>query len=308
MKNNRVIITGVTGAVGMALLKRCIQENCKILVICHRGSKRNQQIPADPKVSVLEADLCELNTLQFLHNQPWDIFYHMAWNGSFGIGRDNLALQISNIEGTLGAVHLAARLGCKTFVGLGSQAEYGRTEELLRPNTPAFPESGYGIAKLCAGQISRKACEQYGIDHIWVRLLSVYGPYDRAETMISTSLRQMLQGKETKFTPAEQLWDFLYSADAADALYKIGQYPIHGRVYCLGSGKTAPLKDYILEMKKLTGCKAKAGFGEIPYEKNQVMHLCADIRQLEEDIGFVPMTDFKSGIQRTIAWMRCCSQ
>ena len=138
---------------------------------------------------------------------------------------------------------------------------------------------------------------------MWVRGLSVYGPYDGAGTMVSSTLRKMLHEEETTFTPGGQLWDFLYSADAADALFRIGRHPVHGSTYCLGSGKAMPLREYILKMKELTGCTAQVRFGEIPYSPKQVMHLCADISSLTKDTGFVPRTDFETGIRETIAWM-----
>lgn len=300
--SKRVAFTGVTGAVGMALLDTCIRKGYEVLAVCRRGSKRNSRIPDRPEV--MEADLSELDTLVPPDDKPCETFYHLAWGGTFGEDREELKKQVHNIEGTLGAVRLAARLGCRTFVGAGSQAEYGRTQGMLRPDTPAFPENGYGMAKLCAGQMSRKACEQLGLKHIWVRLLSVYGPYDREETMVSTSLRQMLCGEETRFTPGGQVWDFLYSGDAADALFRIGLHPVHGRIYCLGSGQARPLREYILKMKQLTGCKAQVRFGEIPYSSNQVMHLCADIGGLTQDTGFVPETDFETGIRETIKWIQ----
>ena len=53
-----------------------------------------------------------------------------------------------------------AKLGCYKFIGAGSQAEYGRVEGKLTALTLTFPENGYGIAKLCAGQMSRILCEQ----------------------------------------------------------------------------------------------------------------------------------------------------
>lgn len=77
----------------------------------------------------------------------------------------------------------AALLG---FVGAGSQAEYGRVNHALTPDTPCFPENGYGMAKLCAGQMSRVECEKLGLVHIWPRILSVYGPYDGKNAMITT--------------------------------------------------------------------------------------------------------------------------
>lgn len=88
-------------------------------------------------------------------------------------------LQNYNVIYALDAVELAHCCGCRTFVGAGSQAEYGRFEGKLRPDTPAFPENGYGMAKLCAGEMTRIQAHKYGIKHIWARILSVYGPYDR---------------------------------------------------------------------------------------------------------------------------------
>lgn len=301
----RVVITGVTGAVGMALLEKYRSEGWEVLAVCRKGSGRNSRIPSDPKITVIETDLSRLDQVEPLDQKPYGVFYHLAWGGTFGADREDVLLQLKNIEGTLKAVTLAKRLGCSVFIGTGSQAEYGRTDAALRPDTPAFPESGYGMAKLCAGQMSRKACEQQGIRHVWVRILSVYGPFDGAGTMVSTALRRMLRGGEDcAFTKAEQLWDFLYSADAADALYRIGQRPLHGRVYCLGSGQALPLKEYILKIKALTQSSSAVKFGEIPYSSGQVMHLCADISALTQDTGFIPATDFAAGIRQTIQWMQ----
>ena len=65
-----------------------------------------------------------------------------------------MELQNNNVKYALQAVKAAKELGCTRFVGAGSQAEYGRVEGTLTPDTPAFPENGYGIAKLCAGQMT----------------------------------------------------------------------------------------------------------------------------------------------------------
>lgn len=162
----RAAITGVTGAVGMALLEKCTREGYEVLAICRRGSKRNSRIPAGSGIIVLETDLSELDTVVLPDDKPCETFYHLAWSGTFEEDRNDLPMQVHNIEGTLGAVRLAKRLGCRTFVGAGSQAEYGRTKEIMCPDTSAFPENGYGMAKLCAGQMSRIACEQLGIHHI----------------------------------------------------------------------------------------------------------------------------------------------
>ena len=44
--------------------------------------------------------------------------------------------------------------------------------------------------------------------------------------------------------------------------------------------------------------------GAIPYSDKQVMYLCADIKELTEDTGFIPAVDFEEGIVKTIQYVR----
>ncbi|MFI3177260.1 MAG: NAD(P)-dependent oxidoreductase [Eubacteriales bacterium] len=292
----RVVITGCTGAIGMAFLQKCIEENIEVLAICHRGSKRIQNIPKHTLITVQECDLAELKNLQVASEDSYDVFYHLAWNGTFGDARNNMYLQNENVTHTLDAVQLAKRLGCHTFIGTGSQAEYGRVEGILRPHTPTNPENGYGIAKLCAGHMSRILCEQLDMKHIWTRILSVYGPYDGAETMVSSTIRKLQSGQVPKCTLGEQLWDYLHSSDAANALYLMGIHGSNGATYVLGSGQARPLKEYIQIMCQVYNPKIKPALGAVPYGKNQVMHLEADITELVRDTGFCVEVKFEEGI------------
>ena len=137
--------------------------------------------------------------------------------------------------------------------------------------------------------------------HIWARILSVYGPYDRAETMISTAVSRMMRNEETEFSPCEQIWDYLYSEDAARALLLAGEKGISGKTYVVGSGEAHPLRWYIEKIAEITGYTKEIGFGKRPYNDKQVMHLVADISELTEDTGFRPMVDFETGIRNMIS-------
>ena len=300
----RTIITGPTGAVGMALIQKCIEEKTEVLALCHKGSKRIADIPKNPLVTVKETDLSELRDLQPDEKEKYDVMFHFGWMGTTGTARNDMELQCKNIAYTIDAVRLAQRFGCTAFIGAGSQAEYGRTESNLTSRTPVFPENGYGMAKLCAGEMSRGLCRQLGIKHIWTRILSVYGPYDGPNSMISSAIRTMLEGKRMAFTAGEQKWDYLYSKDAAEALWRLWEDGIDGKVYVLGSGSVHTLKDYIQEIHRaVLEINENAGspcFGEIPYADSQVMYLGADIRELTEDTGFLPKVSFKDGIRDTI--------
>jgi len=300
----RAIISGATGAIGNALIHELISRNYEVLVLVREHSKRNKSIPIHPLVNKKICDLCQLKNLQNDTGKEYDVFFHMAWAGTFGAERDNMYLQNENVRYTLDAVGVAKRFGCKVFIGAGSQAECGRVEGKLSPETPAYPENGYGMAKLCAGYMSRRECQKYGIKHIWTRILSVYGPGDSENTMISTLISKLLCGEKPALTLCEQQWDYLYSGDVAKAFCLLAEKGEGNKVYCIGSGKAEQLKYYVMTIRNKINDNAELGIGDIPYGEKQVMYLCADISELTKDTGFVPEISFEEGIDKTIHWIK----
>ena len=299
------VVTGPTGAIGIALCEKLLRENVTVYAVCRPGSSRIKDLPKAAALHVVECDAKELATLpQKMEGVSVDAFFHFAWAHTIGQGRNDMPAQIENIQSTIDAVRAAKALGCQVFLGAGSQAEYGRVEGLLKSDTPAFPENGYGMAKLCAGQMSRVEAKALDIDHVWVRILSVYGPHDGPMTMISGTIRKLLAGERPALTAGIQRWDYLYAGDAADAFYLAACHGRNGAVYPLGSGQAIPLKDYIIQMRDAIDPALPLGLGEVPYGPLQVMHLQAYISALQADTGFVPKTPFAEGIRRTMDWVK----
>lgn len=291
-------VTGPTGAVGTALCAYLIDRGIKVYAIVRPHSARIGNLPCG--VVLVSCDIGRLSSLSEKIPDKVDAFFHLAWSNTIGAGRNDVYTQIDNVRYAVDAVHAAADLGCGVFVGAGSQAEYGRVEGKLTAQTPCFPENSYGMAKLCAGEMTRVECEKLGIRHEWVRILSVYGPHDSKLTMVSSVIDKLMRGERPALTQGIQMWDYLYARDAADALYKVAILGKNGRVYPLGSGTVRPLHQYIEIIRDEINPELPLGFGEIPYSERQVMYLQADISQLQADTGFAPTVDFVEGIRETI--------
>ena len=295
------IITGATGAIGLALIDKLLAEGVSVRVLLREDSQRASALPKHDRLTVTWCSLKELRNLEPEPGDHADVFYHLGWQGTTGDARNNLFLQEENIRCTMDAAAAAKRFGCRLFIGAGSQAEYGRTREALRPETPTFPETGYGSAKLIAGQMSRILCEELGIGHIWCRVLSVYGPGNSKDSMLISVAESLKRGEKPALTEGSQIWDYLYAADAAEALYLLGEKGIPGKTYVLGSGQARPLKEYIEQLRDEVAPGAELGFGEIPYGPKQVMYLQADITELTKDTGWQPHTSFIEGIRQMLA-------
>lgn len=298
----RAVVTGAGSMIASALIRLLVSEGHTVYALARPDSPKNKNIIKDSNVHVIETDISALACAAEKIGCECDVLFHFAWGGTSGAMRNNAEIQQKNIKYTLDAVELAKRLGCKTFVGAGSQAEYGRVEGKMLPDTPCSPENEYGKAKLQAGIQSRDLALEYGIKHVWLRILSAYGVGDNDFTITVSSLKKLINGETAEFTPAEQLWDFIYCDDAANAFYLAAEKGRNGAVYTLGSGEAKPLKEYIEIMKKLSGGEAE--IGALPYNENQVMYLCADISALTADTGFMPQVSYEEGIERTIKWLK----
>lgn len=300
----KVIITGPTGAVGVSLIQELIAHNIEVTAICRPASKRLSSIPKHPLVRIVECGVDQLLTLKDQLNHDYDAFYHFAWDGTYGDSRQDLYRQANNILYTLDAVHLAHAVGCSVFVGAGSQSEFGHVEGVLHPDMPCTPDNGYGIAKLDAGRMSRLECRKLGIRHEWCRIVSLYGPFDGQYTMVMSGIYKMLRGERPQYTKGDQVWDYIYSKDAARAFRLVAEKGKDGSIYCFGTGKTRLLREYILAIRDAIDPTLEVGIGELVYYPNQVMHLEADISNLTADTGFVPEYTFEEGIRETVAWAR----
>lgn len=296
----RVALTGATSMLGAALIDECILHGIRVLAIINPGSLNVGRIPQSDFVKVVECKLEELNKMPAL-DEAYDTFYHFGWTGTSKVNRLNVDEQTRNIEFTLDAVRLAKRIGCHTFIGAGSQAEYGRVSApKISPDTPVNPDIAYGVAKYAAGKQSGILCEQLKMRHIWMRIFSVYGPNDHDKTMIMQCIHALLIRQKPSFTKCEQTWDFIFSEDAARAFRLIGEKGHDRTTYCVGSGIARPLIEYILAIRDYIDPKLPIGIGDLPYASNQIMNLCADISNLQRDTGFSPIVEFRQGIEKTI--------
>ena len=300
---NSIVVTGATSTIGVAVITEALKNNIHVLAICSKNCKKLNRLPLNDLLTIVECDISEYKKFTISDRKEYDAFFHFAWLSSINnIERNNLYPQTQNIIYSLDSVELAEKLNCKIYIGAGSQAEYGRRKEILNESIEALPETAYGIAKLCAGQMTRLACKRKNIIHIWPRIFSVYGPCCADETVVQYTIKELLNGHVPKLSGGEQLWDFLYFKDAGKALLLLAQYGHNGETYCVASGNSHMLKEYLYQIRDMINPDIKLGLGIIPYDENTVMHLQADISKLKQQTGFLPEYSFEEGIKETIEW------
>lgn len=305
MKYNykKIALTGATSSIGIAIINECIKNRIEVLAFVQKDSLHRDRIPQSKYVKIVNCSLEEMITYENNNHLSADVLFHLAWGSTKKEIRSEIKPQIQNINYSIDSVGLAHKLNCKVYVGAGSQAEFGRSNEKLNEESITKPETAYGMAKLCFCQMTRLECRKYGIKHIWPRIFSTYGPNSQENTILSYTISSILRNESPKLTACEQIWDFMYVDDAARAMMLLAQYGRDGEIYCVSSGKSGKMRDFIGIVSKELKKDVEIGYGILPYSDNTVMHLEGDIEKLQRDTGFVAQVPFEEGIARTITWM-----
>lgn len=296
----RILVIGASGPLGVVLVRECIKREMEVLAVVRPGSARRKDIPVHPLVKVIETDISRIDSLPEKVQGQYDLCIHLAWTHTGDGGREDAILQAENIQNTLKAAKCAKQLGCSSFVGAGSQAEYGPVNRKVDETAEPHPATWYGRTKLAAGQLALAYCKQMDMRCNWVRIFGVYGPYENDYILTSYVIRTLLKGERPILTPCGQIWDYLYCEDAARALLRIGEAAPDSGIYCLGSGDARPLREYVTLIRDAIDPALPLGIGEKEYGANQIMHLEADISKLRRDIGLRPAVSFEEGIRKTI--------
>lgn len=290
-------ITGATSMLGVATIENCISNNISVLAFVRKGSSKIERLPSSPLVKIVECDLVQMKDFDF-EGLTADVFIHFGWAFTDKIGRNDVSKQLENVQYTIDAVHLAKKLGCRKFVGAGSQAEYGTPNVILRADTPVNPLVPYGVAKYAAGRLSAMECKKEGLEYNWVRILSVYGPHDNEGTLINQLINNAKNNIPMGLSGCEQIWDYLHEDDAGAAFVSVAEKGVDGKIYPLGSGVGRPLKEYIQEVIITINPEYIPEYGKYPYNKFQPRFLVSDNTELENDTGWKVKSHFIDNIKR----------
>lgn len=293
-----VVITGATSFIGVAIINKFIEEGAEhIFAVIRPNSANRANLPVHEKVTVVELDMQDISELEMQIAEPVDVFIHLAWEGVRAPLRDDADLQNKNYLAAKAAIEVCARLGCKKFIGSGSQAEYGSMNGLITEDYPCTPNTEYGKAKLRACRDLGAYAKTHHMEFIWTRIFSVFGAGDFKGSLVMTCLDKMRRGENLALTACEQDWDFLYIDEVARLFYLLATKSCEEGIYNVASGAHRKLKEYVESMKRLTGSDSELLYGAVPYPASGMVSFIPDVTKLQKETGFVLTISFEEGIK-----------
>lgn len=298
-KMKKVLITGADGFLGRNLVKRLLLEDIYVVAVAYPGNNSLDGMD-NPRLHIVCVDLNDVLQNVDIFPRDIDVMYHFAWVGVCPELRENMDVQLQNINLTMNCMKLANELGINRVVIPGSTNEYLYCGQPINKDAIPSPSNAYGSVKIAIRYIAEQYAKTNNLEYIYMIITGIYAADRKDNNVIYYTIENLLQGKQPSLTKSEQLWDYIYIDDVVDALYLVGEKGKNGAVYAVGHGDNWPLSNYINIIHGIIAPEAVLGFGKIPYNTNRLPSSCIDLSDIYKDTGFVPKTSFEDGILKVI--------
>ncbi len=300
MKN--VIVCGGTGFIGSWLVDELLSKNIHVVELVRNKDRIPLEHMQNSNFSYIETEFFRLSDIKI--EVKIDCFYYLAWAGVSGKEKNEFLVQLENIKFAVEAIKLAKKISAKKFIATGTVAEYVFCDKLIDVNLKQTPNDLYGATKTAVHYYLDVLSRQLNQPFIWALLPSTYGERRSDSNIITYTIMSLLKGEKTQYGNLNQMWDFLYVADVAKALYYLGEEGKDNKVYGIGSGIYKPLKEYLYIIRDMINPNEMLGIGELPEMSSKTFSSCVDISEIIKDTHFKPQTSFEEGIARTILYYR----
>ena len=288
----RVLVTGAAGFLGWNLVEYLLSHDFFVEAVVRPNSLRNVRLLPHPHMRIVPLAMEETVHLSEYVTEPCDYAVHLAWDAR----RMDFAAQRVSLTATLDLVEALGEVGCRRFLGIGSQAEYGVTNDLMEETRAPQPATPYGAAKVAALHLTHQRAAQLGMDWVWGRVFSVYGMYEPESTLLSYLARTLRSGETPQMTAGTQLWDYLHASDAAAAMAALLLRGRNGEVYNIAHGDVRPLRSFSEEMRDILAPTAQIAYGT---SERPPTSMRPSVEKIQTHTGWRARVKFADGVKIT---------
>lgn len=223
---------------------------------------------------------------------------HVTWSKGGRVQID------THFCGLLNLVDGVNHAGLKGFVQIGSSDEYGDAPSPQHEDMRENPISPYACAKVAASHFIQTLHRTEGFPGVTARLFLVYGPGQNLQRFIPQVITGCLEDRSFPVSKGEQVRDFCFIDDVADALLQLlDEKSLHGQICNIASAKPVSIASVIQTIRDHIGA-GEPEYGKVPYRKGENMSLYADIDRITRETDWRPSTGLDQGIEATVRWYR----
>jgi GDPmannose 4,6-dehydratase len=300
----RALITGVTGQDGSYLAELLLAKGYEVVGMVRRTSHHSYERIEHllDRIEIVAADLLDQHSLTVvLQDTRPDEVYNLAaqsyvptsWSQPVLTG-EFTALGVTRILEAIRLVHPSAR-----FYQASSSEMFGKAVHTpQREDTPFYPRSPYGVAKVYGHWITVNYRESYGLYAVSGILFNHESPRRGIEFVtrkVTDGVARIKLGlaRELRLGNLDARRDWGFAGDYVEAMWRMLQRD-HPEDYVVGSGETYTVRDLVELAFGRVGLDYRDYVVSDPrfYRPAEVDILLADPSKARRELGWTPKVGF----------------
>ena len=322
----KLLVTGGAGFIGSAVVRLAVSRGHGVVnldALTYAACLENVAEAAEsPLYAFEEADIRDSAALDriFDAHKP-DAVMHLAAESHVDRSIDGPGTFLeTNVTGTYTLLEAARKYWTTQGKPAGFRFHHISTDEVfgsLGPTgkfteeTPYDPRSPYSASKAASDHLVRAWHETYGLPVVLSNCSNNYGPYHFPEKLIPVIILNALAGKPLPiYGKGENVRDWLYVEDHADALLTVLEKGALGRSYNIGGENEATNIEIVRRICAILDEKRPreggGGYAElITFVEDRPGHdlrYAIDPARIRKELGWRPSVTLEQGLERTVQW------
>jgi nucleoside-diphosphate-sugar epimerase len=287
----RILLTGATGFIGAHVARALIARGIEVHGMTLPGAPRYRLAEVASQMEIREGDLTDATWVRdAVRSIAPEATIHLAW---YAEPRSYLRAVPENLASFRGGMNLLEALAdggkCRRVVLAGTCLE-----NLTTPEPTIYAAAKAAQHRLAGGFTERSITAACAHIHY------LYGPWEDERRVIPSVTRSLLRGEQIDVTDGLQSRDYLHVADVADALCRVAESELVGRVD-ICTGAPVKLRDVFEEIGRATGRAELLRIGALPGSESTGWPATGDPTALLIT-GWQPRYSLQQGIDQTTAW------
>ena len=320
----KLLVTGGAGFIGSAVVRLAVSRGHAVVnvdALTYAACLDNvASVSKSNLYSFEQADIRDRAALErvFVNHRP-DAVMHLAAESHVDRSIDGPSDFIeTNITGTFNMLEAArahwARVGKPAefrFHHISTDEVFGSlgAEGQFTESSPYDPRSPYSASKAASDHLVRAWHETYGLPVVLTNCSNNYGPFHFPEKLIPVAILNALAGKPIPvYGTGENVRDWLYVEDHADALLTVVEKGTVGRSYNIGGEnerRNIDLVRLICAILDAKRPKATSYADQITFVTDRPGHdarYAIDPSRIRDELGWRPSVTVEEGLERTVQW------
>ena len=323
----KLLVTGGAGFIGSAAVRLAIARGNAVVnldALTYAACVENvASVAGSPLYAFEHADIRDRSVLDriFAEHEP-DVVLHLAAESHVDRSIDAPADFVeTNITGTFNMLEAARAYWIRKgkpesfrFHHVSTDEVFGSLpddpEAMFTEDTAYDPRSPYSASKAASDHLVRAWHETYDLPVVLTNCSNNYGPYHFPEKLIPVVILNALHGKPIPiYGKGENVRDWLYVEDHADALLLVLEKGENGRSYNIGGENELRNIDLVHTICAILDQKRPKPQGsyadQMTFVTDRPGHdarYAIDPRRIRDELGWRPSVTVEQGLERTVQW------